>query len=120
MLEVTMWKFLGTLVLLFLPSSVFAQGASANLTGTAKDTSGGVLPGVTISARNVATNETRTAITETDGLYRLTNLPRGTYDVKAELQGFKTLAQANVLLTVGDTVRLDFAMAVGTLADTIQ
>jgi outer membrane receptor protein involved in Fe transport len=115
-----MLKSVGPLLLLFLPSSVFAQGASANLTGTVKDTSGGVLPGVTISARNVATNETRTVVTENDGLYRLASLPRGTYEVKAELQGFKTLSQANVQLTVGDTVRLDFTMNLGTVAEVIE
>ena len=73
-----------------------------------KDTSGAVLPGATITARNVATNEIRTTVSNTEGIYRLTGLPRGTYEVTAELQGFKTVAQSDVLLTVGDTVRLDF------------
>ena len=50
----------------------------------------------------------------------LTNLPRGTYQVKAELQGFKSLTQADVLLTVGDTVRLDFTMEVGSVAETVR
>ena len=108
------------LFLPLLPAAAFAQSASANLTGTIKDTSGGVLPGVTISARNVATNDTRTTVSEGDGLYRITGLPRGTYEVKAELQGFKTLAQAGVLLTVGETVRLDFSLEVGTVSETIQ
>ena len=111
---------MGMLLVLLFPSGAFGQSSSATLTGIAKDSSGGVLPGVAISARNVATNETRTTVTETDGLYRITNLPRGTYEVKAELQGFKTLAQAGVLLTVGDTVRLDFTMDVGGVAETIQ
>jgi hypothetical protein len=104
---------------LLLPSLVFAQGSGASLSGTIKDTSGGVLPGVTIEARNAATNDTRTTVSESSGLYRLTNLPRGTYVVKAELQGFKT-AQSQVLVTVGDTVRLDLALEVGALAETVQ
>jgi Carboxypeptidase regulatory-like domain/TonB dependent receptor len=113
----------GTLALAFLlllPSSSMAQSSSANLTGTIKDTSGGVLPGVSVSARNVATNETRTTVSETDGLYRITSLPRGTYNVKAELPGFKTLEKSGVLLTVGETVRLDFTLDVGQVAETIQ
>jgi hypothetical protein len=110
----------GVLALSLLPTAALAQAASANLTGTIKDTSGGVLPGVSITAKNVATNEARTTVSENDGLYRLTNLPRGTYEVKAELQGFKTLAQSGILLTVGETVRVDFTMAVGTVAETIQ
>ena len=93
----------GALLLSLLPSSAFAQAASANLTGTIKDASGGVLPGVSITAKNIATNDTRTTVSENDGLYRITNLPRGTYDVKAELQGFKALAKSGILLTVGDT-----------------
>src|SRR5207302_6037526 len=110
----------GALLLSLVPSIAFGQAASANLTGTIKDTSGGVLPGVSITAKNIATNDTRTTVSESDGLYRITNLPRGTYEVKAELQGFKSLAQAGILLTVGETVRLDFTMAVGTVAETIQ
>lgn len=106
-------------VVLF-PGRVFAQAATANLTGTVKDASGGVLPGVTITARNAGTNETRTAVTSEHGLYRVTSLPRGTYDVTAELQGFKTVAQSGVLLTVGETVRLDFRLEVGAVAETIQ
>ena len=69
------------------PRSASAQ-SDATLTGTVKDTSGAVIPGATITARNVATNETRTTASSPEGLYRLTNLPRGTYEVKAELQGF--------------------------------
>src|SRR5262245_54981045 len=71
---------------LLLPTAVFAQASSATLSGTIKDTSGGVLPGVSVEARNAETNETRTAVSESSGIYRLTNLPRGTYVVKAELQ----------------------------------
>jgi len=78
------------------------------------------MPGTTITVRNRSTNETRTTVSSADGLYRVTNLPRGTYDVKAELQGFQTMTQTNVLLTVGETVRLDFAMAVGGLNETVS
>ena len=108
---VTFMVFLG-------PAAAFGQGSSA-LTGTAKDASGAVLPGVTITAVHSGTNDTRTTVTSADGLYRLTNLPRGTYKVSAELQGFRTLAQEGILLTVGDTVRLDFVLEVGTVAETV-
>jgi len=100
--------------------SVLAQSASASLTGLVKDTSGAILPGATITARNVATNEVRTTVSNTEGLYRLTSLPRGTYEVKAEVQGFKTVSQSDVLLTVGDTVRADFELSVGQLSETVN
>lgn len=95
------------------------QSANATLTGVVKDTSGAVLPGATITARNVATNEVRTTVSNAEGLYRLTSVPRGTYEVKAELVGFKTVAQSDVLLTVGDTARVDFELSVGELSETI-
>ena len=83
-------------IALLLPAGAAAQSADATLTGTIKDPTGGVVPGVTITARNTGTNETRTAVTSPEGLYRLTNLPRGTYEVKAELEGFKTVTQSDV------------------------
>jgi outer membrane receptor protein involved in Fe transport len=108
-----------TFMIVLGPVAAWSQGASANVTGTAKDSSGAVLPGVTITAVNSGTNDTRTTVTSSDGLYRLTNLPRGTYTVSAELQGFKTLSQAGILLTVGETVRLDFVLGVATVAETV-
>ena len=100
--------------------SLLGQSATATLTGLIKDTSGAILPGATITARNVATNESRTTQSNTEGLYRLTGVPRGTYEVKAELQGFKTVAQSDVLLTVGETVRADFELSVGALSELVN
>ena len=107
-------------IALLLPAGAAGQSADATLTGTIKDPSGAVVPGVTVTARNTGTNETRTAVTSPEGLYRVTNLPRGNYEVKAELEGFKTVAQSDVILTVGETVRLDFTMAVGALSETVS
>src|SRR5436190_1624730 len=94
-------KVFGSLAMasvLLLPSFSFAQSASANLTGTIRDASGGVLPGVSVTARNVATNETRSTVSETDGLYRITSVPRGTYEVKAELQPGASSNPGNAVL----------------------
>jgi Carboxypeptidase regulatory-like domain len=106
-------------VALLLPAGAAAQSADATLTGTIKDSSGAIVPGVTITARNTGTNETRTAVTSAEGHYRITSLPRGSYEVKAELQSFKTITQSDVLLTVGDTVRLDFNMELGALSEVV-
>ena len=106
--------------LLLAPCAVAGQSADATLTGTVRDSTGAAVPGAAVTARNTATNEVRSVVSSSDGLYRLTNLPRGTYEVKAELSGFQTVTQTNVLLTVGDTVRLDFAMPVGTFSEAIR
>ncbi|MGH9349916.1 MAG: TonB-dependent receptor domain-containing protein, partial [Vicinamibacterales bacterium] len=108
------------LALLLAPLSVHAQSATATLTGVVKDTTGAVLPGATVTARSLATNESRTALTASEGGYRLTSLPRGDYEVTAALDGFKTLTQSGVLLTVGEIVRLDFALEVGAMVETVE
>jgi protein-disulfide isomerase len=73
-------------VLLFLPATVFAQ---ATLAGVIRDSSEAVLPGVTVEVSSPAMIEkTRTAVTDGDGQYRLTQLPPGTYTVTASLTGF--------------------------------
>ncbi|MFN8061551.1 MAG: carboxypeptidase regulatory-like domain-containing protein [Vicinamibacterales bacterium] len=96
-----------------------AQSTDATLTGTVKDTTGAVLPGVTITVRSTGTNETRTTVSADDGKYRVTNLPRGDYEVQSELAGFKSVVQADVRLTVGDTVRLDFTLELGSVQETV-
>src|SRR2546423_8169353 len=107
-------------VIALTPALSFGQSATATLTGTVKDTSGAILPGVTIAARNTATNELRTTVSGADGLYRLSSLPRGPYEIKGELEGFKTVARAGITVTVGDTVRVDMVLEVGAVAETVQ
>lgn len=109
---------LAAAVAFLAPVTAWAQ-AGASLTGTVKDTSGATVPGATVSVRNMATGESRLAVAGDEGLYRVTNLPRGTYEVTAELPGFRTVTQSGVLLTVGDTVRLDFTLEVGGFGETI-
>jgi hypothetical protein len=106
------------LAVLWVPWLAVAQ-SGGGLTGSIKDSTGAVVPGATVTLRNTATGELRTAVSGDDGLYRVTNLPRGTYDVTAELSGFRTVMQSGVLVTVGDTVRLDFALEIGTFGETV-
>jgi hypothetical protein len=103
---------------LLVPAMAYGQ-AGASLTGSVKDSTGGFVPGVVVTVRNTATGAVRTAVSVDDGLYRVTNLPRGTYEVTAELSGFKTVTQSGVLLTVGDTVRLDFTLELGGFGETV-
>src|SRR5476649_333793 len=82
---------------ILLPSAVFAQGSIA---GTVKDTSGAVLPGVTVEAASPALIEkTRSVVTDGTGQYRIENLRPGAYIVTFSLAGFSTVKREGVELT---------------------
>src|SRR5215467_158830 len=105
------------LALLFLPASAFAQ---ASISGTVKDASGGVLPGVTIeAASDVLIEKVRTATTDGNGRYQIVDLRPGTYTVSFTLTGFNTIKREGVELSgTGNTV-VDTDLKVGSVAETI-
>ena len=105
------------LALMFIPTAVFAQGS---LTGTVKDTSGAVLPGVTVEAASpVLIEKVRTAVTDENGLYRIVDLRAGTYTVTASLPGFTTVKRDGIVLTGSATLTVPLEMKVGALEETI-
>jgi hypothetical protein len=101
-------------VLLCAPS--FAQ-TLGTITGEVKDSSGAVLPGASVTAQSTATNAIREGQSNNAGVYSFPAMQPGTYTVKAELQGFKTASQT-VELHVEQTLRLNFSLEVGALAET--
>ena len=104
-------------VYLCLPATVFGQ---ASITGTVKDTSGAVLPGVTVEASSpVLIEKVRTAVTDGTGQYRVVDLRPGTYKVKFSLAGFKTVERNGVELTGTFTALVNADMSVGALEETI-
>src|SRR5215467_9607401 len=102
---------------LVLHSLAFAQG-TADLVGRVTDSSGAVLPGVTVTTENEGTHVTRVATTNETGDYAFTLLPIGSYTVKVELQGFTT-QNSRLILGTGDRVRVDAKLQVGTVAETV-
>ena len=103
--------------LLLLPSLAFAQ---AELAGVAQDTTGAVLPGVTVDARSPALIEgVRTAVTDGSGQYRIINLRPGAYSVTFTLPGFATVVREGVALSGTGTFLVSVDMAVGGLEETI-
>ncbi|MFN8062457.1 MAG: TonB-dependent receptor [Vicinamibacterales bacterium] len=110
-------RWLMAAVLTVVSAPAWAQ--NAQLTGTLKDQTGGVLPGVTVAARNQETGLTRTAVTEGPGTYRLQALPPGTYTVTAELQGFSTEERKNVVLVIDQTAVIDFQLKPAAVSETI-
>ena len=99
------------------PVLAFAQ---ASITGTVRDASGAVLPGVTIEASSSALIEkVRTAITDGTGQYRITDLPPGTYRVSFALQGFATTHREGVELSGSFTATVSVEMRIGGVEETI-
>src|SRR5437667_12865974 len=101
-----------------LPSFAVAQVTTADVVGRVTDSSGGILPGATVTIENVGTHDVRTAATNTSGDYVFTLLPIGTYTVKIELQGFGA-HNSRVTLSAGDRARVDAKLQVGTVAESI-
>src|SRR5580765_1065517 len=111
-----MRRVLFALLTLATPIAAFAQ--EAVLTGTISDTTGGVLPGVTVTAVHEATGNTFTSVTDERGIYRIPARV-GPYQVQAELQGFSVVKQAGVQLLAGQTVVVNLRMAPSTVQETV-
>ena len=77
------------------------------------------MPGVTITAVNTATATTRVGVTTSEGLYRIPFLSSGIYDIRAELNGFRTETRQGVEVRVNDSVVVDFDLVVTPVAETI-
>src|SRR5262245_26036923 len=106
--------FVGVVVLL-LPILAFAQEAA--LSGVVTDSTGAVLPGVTVTAVNQASGNTFTAVTDGRGAYQIP-IRVGTYKVTTELTGFRTLTRDGIEVLVGQTATVDMRMSAGA-AETI-
>lgn len=103
--------------LALMPAMAFAQ---ASITGVVRDTSGAVLPGVTVEAASPAIIErVRTAVTDGNGQYRITELRPGAYTVTFTLPGFNTVVRDGITLTGAFTASVDVEMRVGALEETI-
>jgi hypothetical protein len=105
---------------LLLPGAALAQFDTATVLGAIKDSSGAVVPGATVTLKNVATGITANAVTDADGSYQFLNVKIGTYTVRAELQGFSAAEAKDVAVTVGARQRVDLTLAVGNIGETVE
>src|SRR5512139_1933626 len=103
---------LAVLMSLAMVSLAEAQVITATIRGKVVDQQGGVLPGATVTARQVNTNALKTAVTTALGTYLLPSLPAGVYDVEVTLSGFAPLKRS-VELAVGADVTFEFTLKVG-------
>jgi hypothetical protein len=96
-----------------------AQVNKSNVVGVVRDSSGAAVPGVSIRITDTGTGAVHQEVTDDSGLYRANLLDVGTYSLEAEKTGFKKVVKPGVLLPVGETVSVDFALDVGGLTETV-
>ena len=102
--------------LCLVPRLAFAQ---ASITGTVKDTSGAVLPGVTVEAVGPALLAPRVVLTDTSGIYRIINLPPGTYTVNFTLAGFNKVVREGIELLGTAVLTIPIDMRVGAIEESV-
>jgi hypothetical protein len=92
-----------------------AQVSTGNISGYVKDTSGAAIPTVTVTAKMVEQQTNRTAQTNSEGFYDLLALPPGTYEMTFEVNGFQKQTEIGLELTVGQNLRVDSTLQVGSV-----
>ena len=105
---------------LLIPAAAWAQLSPSGIAGVVRDSSGAVLPGVTVEASSPALIEkVRTVVTDSDGLYKVIDLRTGTYTVTFTLPGFATVRREGIELPAGFTATINADLRVGEVEETI-
>src|SRR5437870_3380960 len=107
------------LLCLALAVTALAQDFRGGVTGRVTDSSGGVLPGVTVTVTNVETRVPSVVVTDSKGYYQVLHLNSGTYTVEAKLEGFKPVERKGITVHVGDALKIDFALQPGSMEETV-
>jgi len=107
------------LMMLVVAVPASAQQGTTELRGRVIDAQGAVLPGVTVVVRNQETGMVRDTVSGQDGIFIASGLVPGTYQLAAELQGFKKFERKDLRLEVGKTSSIDVSMSVGTIEETV-
>jgi hypothetical protein len=107
------------LIAVLLPGFAFAQFDAATVLGTVRDSSGAMVPGATVTLKNVATGITATSVTDENGNYQFLNVRIGTYNVRAELQGFSVAEAQDFSVTVNARQRVDLTLKIGNVGETV-
>ena len=109
-------SLLAAALLLVLTTSSYAQGM-ASIFGKVTDSSGAVMPGVTVTVTGPSLQAARVAVTTDTGAYQFPNLPIGTYTVTFELEGFKKATRPNVVLVAGFNAGIDQSLEIGAMTE---
>ena len=117
------WKQLRVIFLLLGmaggASLALAQLPTATILGVVKDATGAVMPDATLTARNVETGQSRSAVSGGDGSYRFSALPVGSYEIRVGQAGFQTAVRSGLTLTVGQEAVVNFTLEVGAVTQTV-
>src|SRR5665213_179276 len=101
-------------------AALFAQGTQGRIAGTIADQSGAVIAGATVTVMDVQRGIPRSLTTDRTGEYVAPSLLPGTYTVRAEAKGFKTVEDSNLLLEVGQDLRVDLTLQPGDQTQTVN
>jgi hypothetical protein len=96
-----------------------AQDTTGTILGTITDASGAVLPGVTVTVKNIDTSQSRAIVSDAAGRYRMPLLQPGHYEVTIQLQGFQTMVRSGITITVGQQAVVDAKLSLGNVSESI-
>src|SRR5437667_3510306 len=115
------WRLMpASLFTMLVATAAFAQTPTGTILGTVKDAQGGVIPGATVTATNLGTQYSRSAVTDGAGEYALRLLPVGNYKVEVTIPGFKNFSQTGIVLEVGRNARVDATIELGAVSETVS
>src|SRR5947207_248790 len=99
--------------------AIFAQTSTATISGVVRDTSGALVPGVTITVKHIDSGLTRTVLTNETGNYTAPSLPVGPYEISTTMPGFKQAVRRGINLAVGQEAVIDLTLEVGANAEQV-
>jgi Carboxypeptidase regulatory-like domain len=112
---------IGLMVSACLAALAFGQaGSTAQISGTVKDASGAILPGVEVTATQIETGGNRSTLSNETGFYVLSNLPVGPYRLEISLTGFRTFVQTGIVLQVNSNPVIDATLQVGQISEQVE
>src|SRR5205809_4882390 len=117
--RICLYVLVGCIAFALAGATAWAQ-TTAQLSGTVRDQSGAVLPGVEVSATQTSTGARRTVVTNETGSYLITSLPVGPYRLEAALPGFRTFVQTGIVLQVDSNPVININLEVGQVSEQVE
>src|SRR6266704_2124094 len=120
MKRISIGVFVSFLALTLSDVTAWSQATTAQISGTVKDQSGAVLPGVEVTVTQTATGGKRSTVSNETGNYVLASLPLGPYMLEASLPGFKSYVQSGIVLQVDASPTINIVLEVGQVTDQVE